>query len=80
MSKLLRVKADLMDRSSETSHLAEALLVEAVETSRQHEALAWRHRCATSLAGVWMKDGRLEDARDLLRPVYEGFSEGFDNA
>ena len=78
LSELLRAKADLMGHRPETSHLAEALLVEAVETSRQHEALAWRLRCATSLAGVWMKDGRLEDARGLLRPVYEGFSEGFD--
>ncbi|MDM0000734.1 winged helix-turn-helix domain-containing protein [Variovorax sp. J22P240] len=78
LSELLRAKANLMGRRPETSHLAEALLVEAVETSRQHDALAWRLRCATGLAGVWMKDGRLEDARSLLRPVYEGFSEGFD--
>ncbi|MBT2325716.1 hypothetical protein J7E62_25630 [Variovorax paradoxus] len=77
LSELLRVKATLMGRRPETSHLAEALLVEAVETSRQHEALAWQLRCATSLASVWMKEGRLEHARGLLRPVYEGFSEGF---
>lgn len=78
LSELLRAKADLMARRPETGHLAEALLVQAVETSRQHEALAWRLRCATSLAALWMKDGRVEDARGLLRPVYEGFSEGFD--
>ncbi|MDM0069601.1 winged helix-turn-helix domain-containing protein [Variovorax sp. J31P207] len=78
LSELLRAKANLMGRRSETSHLAEALLVEAVETSRQHDARGWRLRCATSLAGLWMKEGRLEDARGLLRPVYEEFSEGFD--
>ncbi|MDM0025289.1 ATP-binding protein [Variovorax saccharolyticus] len=78
LSELLRVKGVLMSRSPGTSRMAETLLVEAVETSRQHEALAWRLRCATSLAAAWMKDGRLDDARDLLEPVYEGFSEGFD--
>ena len=78
LSELLRAKAELIGRRPEASHLAEALLVEAVATSRQHEALAWRLRCATSLAGVWMKEGRLDDARGLLRPVYEDFSEGFD--
>lgn len=78
LSELLRAKADLVGRKPDTSHLAEALLVEAVETSRQHEALAWRLRCATSLARIWMKDGRLDDARGLLRPVYEEFSEGFE--
>jgi predicted ATPase/DNA-binding winged helix-turn-helix (wHTH) protein len=78
LSELLRAKADLMCRNPVTSQLGEALLVEAVETSRQHEALAWRLRCATSLAQVWMKDGRQDDARALLRPVYEDFSEGFD--
>jgi predicted ATPase/DNA-binding winged helix-turn-helix (wHTH) protein len=77
LSELLRVQAELMHRRPETRHLAQALLIEAWETSRQHEALAWRLRCATSLARAWMEQGRPEEARGLLQPVYESFSEGF---
>lgn len=77
LSELLRVQAELMDRRPETRHLAEPVLVEAVEISRQHEALAWRLRCATSLARMWTGQGRTGDARALLRPVYDAFSEGF---
>ncbi|WP_175544893.1 winged helix-turn-helix domain-containing protein [Variovorax sp. OV329] len=77
LSELLRAQAELMDRRPETSQGAEPLLMEAVQVSRRHEALAWRLRCATSLARVWVKAGRTEDARGLLRPVYESFSEGF---
>lgn len=80
LAELLRVKAELVNRMPESRHLAEALFIEAVERSRQQEAIAWKLRCATSLAKVWMRDGRLEEARDLLRPVYEAFSEGFDTS
>ena len=37
-------------------------------------------RWGMGLAGEWTKDGRLEDARDLLRPVYEDFSGGSGHA
>ena len=35
-------------------------------------------RAATSLARLWRDQGRHHDAHDLLTPIYEWFTEGFD--
>ncbi|MBV8937273.1 MAG: hypothetical protein JO095_15890, partial [Alphaproteobacteria bacterium] len=35
-------------------------------------------RAATSLARLWLKQGRRGEARDLLAPLYGSFTEGFD--
>jgi predicted ATPase len=35
-------------------------------------------RAATSLARLWWDQGKRTEARDLLRPVYGWFTEGFD--
>ena len=35
-------------------------------------------RAATSLAGFWSSQGRQQAARELLAPIYDWFSEGFD--
>ena len=37
-------------------------------------------RAATSLARLWQSQGRRQDAYDVLAPVYEWFTEGFDTA
>jgi predicted ATPase len=37
-------------------------------------------RAATSLARLWREQGRQDEARDLLAPVYGSFTEGFDTA
>ena len=35
-------------------------------------------RAATSLARLWRKQGKAQQAHDLLKPVYDWFTEGFD--
>ncbi len=35
-------------------------------------------RTATSLARLWQQQGKRAEARDLLAPVYNWFTEGFD--
>jgi predicted ATPase len=37
-------------------------------------------RAATSLARLWQSQGKCQDARDLLSPLYGWFTEGFDTA
>ena len=37
-------------------------------------------RAATSLARLWQQQGKRQEARDLLAPVYGWFTEGFDTA
>ncbi len=39
-----------------------------------------RSQVATSLARLWQSQGKRQEAHDLLAPVYDWFTEGFDTA
>ena len=41
-------------------------------------AKAWELRTVTSLARLWQHQGKRQEARDLLAPVYTWFTEGFE--
>ena len=41
-------------------------------------AKGWELRAATSLARLWQSQGKTREANDLLAPVYDWFTEGFD--
>jgi predicted ATPase len=57
---------------------AEACFREAIEIARFQGAKLFELRAATSLADLWSKQGKRDQARDLLAPVYGWFTEGFD--
>jgi predicted ATPase len=57
---------------------AEASLLKAIEVAREQEAKSWELRAATDLARLWQAQGNSEKARQLLEPVYNWFTEGFD--
>jgi predicted ATPase len=68
--------------ASTTDHWADAenCFREALEMARRQEAKSAELRAATSLARLWGEQGRREEARDLLAPIYGWFTEGFDTA
>ena len=51
-----------------------------LEIAQHQHAKSWELRAATSLARLWQQQGKQVEARDLLAPVYEWFTEGFDTA
>jgi predicted ATPase len=57
---------------------AEAYFERALEISRKQQAKSWELRAATSMARLWRDQGKRDEARDLLAPVYGWFTEGFD--
>lgn len=57
---------------------AEDCLQRALAVARQQQAKLCELRSATSLARLWQQEGKTAEARDLLAPVYEWFTEGFD--
>ena len=44
----------------------------------QQEAKSWELRAAMSMARLWRDQGKRDKACELLAPVYEWFTEGFD--
>jgi class 3 adenylate cyclase len=48
--------------------------------AREQGTRGYELRAATSLARLWGEQGRQSEARDLLAPVYDSFTEGFDTA
>jgi hypothetical protein len=57
---------------------AEAYFERAVSVARQQQAKSWELRTAMSMARLWRDQGKQNQARDLLAPVYGWFTEGFD--
>ena len=50
----------------------------ALDVSRQQQAKSWELRAAMSMARLWHSQGKPQQARELLAPVYGWFTEGFD--
>ena len=59
---------------------AESCFQKAREVARQQNAKLFELRAATSLARLWQGQGKTTEARELLAPVYNWFTEGFDTA
>jgi predicted ATPase len=57
---------------------AEKYFEHALVMARQQEAKSWELRAAMSLARLWRDQGKVQQARELLAPVYGWFTEGFD--
>jgi predicted ATPase len=51
-----------------------------LEVARRQQAKSWELRAATSLACLWQSQGMRQHAYDLLAPVDDWFTEGFDTA
>jgi predicted ATPase len=58
--------------------VAEELFRKALDIARKQEAKLWELRAAVSLARLRRDQGRHAESRDLLAPVYDWFTEGFD--
>jgi class 3 adenylate cyclase/tetratricopeptide (TPR) repeat protein len=50
----------------------------ALAVARQQQTKSWELRAAISMARLWYDQGKLQQARELLTPVYGWFTEGFD--
>jgi predicted ATPase len=57
---------------------AEAYFERALAVARAQQAKSFELRAATSMARLWREQGKRDEARELLAPVYGWFTEGFD--
>jgi hypothetical protein len=80
--ELLRLKGELLllQGAPGTTEAAQYLFRQALDRAHQQGALSWELRAATSLARLLRDRDRIAEARDLLAPIYERFTEGFGTA
>src|SRR5262249_28935432 len=57
---------------------AKAYFERALSVARAQQAKSWELRAAMGVARMWCDQGKRQQARDLLAPVYGWFTEGFD--
>jgi class 3 adenylate cyclase len=67
---ILSLKRDL--EGAERNYLA------SLDWARRQQAKMWELRTSTSLARLWQSQGKRQDAYELLAPVFDWFTEGFD--
>jgi predicted ATPase len=79
-------EADILRMAGETALLspepdaakAEAYFDRALAVAREQQTKSWELRAAMSMARLWRDQGKRDEARELLAPVYGWFTEGFD--
>jgi predicted ATPase len=82
IAEMLRVKGELLllQGAPDAAVDAEAHFQQALHWARRQEILSWELRGATSLARLWHRERRTNQARNLLAPVYRRFTEGLETA
>ena len=74
---LHRVRGDLLNAAGDQSG-AEQHYRQAIAVAERQSAKLFQLRASTSLARLWRDQGKRAEARDLLGPIYNWFTEGFD--
>ena len=67
----------LLQKTPNDVAAAEAAFMRAIEVARSQQTRTFELRAAMSLARLWRSQGKPQQARELLAPVYGWFTEGF---
>jgi len=77
-AELHRLKGELRLHAEPADPLAADICFRrAMEIARKQQAKSWELRAAMSMARLWRDQGKRDNARELLAPVYGWFTEGF---
>jgi TOMM system kinase/cyclase fusion protein len=80
-AELYRLKGELLLQQSASNHTeAASCFYHAIAIAHHQSAKSWELRAATSLARLWRRQGKPNEARQVLGDVYGWFTEGFDTA
>jgi predicted ATPase len=76
-AELHRVRGELFNAMGDQT-AAEQSYHQALAVAARQSAKLFELGAATSLARLWRDQGKHTEARDLLAPIYDWFTEGFD--
>jgi predicted ATPase/class 3 adenylate cyclase len=74
-----RLRGQLLNGVGERAE-AETNYHQAMAIAKRQGAKVWELRAATSLARLWINEGKCYQARDLLGPIYDWFTEGYETS
>jgi hypothetical protein len=77
-SEYYRLKGELLDSSGTVPSIVEACFQQAYAIAHLQHARSLELRAAIRLSRFWQKQGKREQARQLLSNCYGWFTEGFD--
>ena len=81
LAEAYRLQGELLLRqATPDAAQAEACFQQTLAIARRQQAKSWELRAAMSLSRLWQQQGKRDAARELLAPIYEWFTEGFDTA
>jgi predicted ATPase len=82
VAELMRIKGELLlqDSGDQSAVAADQYFGRAIEVARRQGALMWELRSAMSLACLRVRQGRHDEARQILAPVHDRFTEGFETS
>jgi class 3 adenylate cyclase/predicted ATPase len=83
--ELYRIKGELLRQKTKGEGQkgeaeAEMCFLHALEIARRQSARSWELRAAMSVSRLWQRQGKRDEARELLGEIYGWFTEGFDTA
>jgi class 3 adenylate cyclase/tetratricopeptide (TPR) repeat protein len=76
-AEILRLKGWMLSLKGDLKG-AERNFLASLDWARRQQAKMWELRTSTSLARLWQSQGKRQDAYELLAPIYDWFTEGFD--
>jgi class 3 adenylate cyclase/tetratricopeptide (TPR) repeat protein len=76
-AEILRLKGWMLSLNGDLEG-AEKNYLASLDWARQQQAKSWELRTSTSLARLWQSQGKRKKAHELLAPIYNWFTEGFD--
>jgi predicted ATPase len=80
-AELYRLQGELLlQQASPDVRQAETCFHHALDITRRQQAKSLELRAAVSLSRLWLSRGKRNAARELLAPIYDWFTEGFDTA
>jgi tetratricopeptide (TPR) repeat protein len=76
-AEILRLKGWMLSLQGDLEG-AERNFLTSLDWARRQQAKMWELRTSTSLARLWQSQGKRQEGYELLAPVYDWFTEGFD--
>ena len=76
-AEILRLKGWILSLKGDLEGAEENFLA-SLHWARRQQAKMWELRTSISLARLWRSQGKPQEAYELLTPIYDWFTEGFD--